>query len=741
MKKALLSFLFTFLITLCFGQKNPKTIVPVKKPMPMPALTNARALDTFFKPIEAVTLLNHREIAKYLRRLDMIDGTEDSTIKDFQSLAIDEQLNNFLYKGAKHAAMYIENETFDKNVMQNFQLKKKYLGQVKNNLSIVLDNFKSKKYPLDSILPIFTRLEDIAQATAYKNEKTYLAAQQDMATYLNKDLFSADSAMVYQITNTMCKNNPEIMGTNLKELRKYENYCSIVNYLATNKSNTIMNYVLSTSSEKDIILNCPNPLIQSMKLIAEQSKFPLRATAMLGELQSGVLTITQVDSIASKDELYFKKLIQLHQKDEQVSKNVITRDLKIAAVEYVRQMNELHEKSDAVRFACLDKLGVVEMYYICVLGSEEIYTSSYLGTYKRLMNKLKPKNGFELIQLAQNDRFRTFIRMCANYNTLPDFLSTMATTQKLELMDAFVGGLGNTKVADLEGAVDVADSYGSLSDPELIDFLRQKVQFNLDKYTKAGSVKAVNIYKILNSLFSQREATNPELQQELKLPSLTKVDLPTLYFDSAKTIYEQMFFYGDDDGKVGYRSFLGTFDRKQWTIDDSQPEWIKISSKNTKVPMVIFANKPLDEPNDEFAQLHLLDYLINQDIHPTIMVHRGHSYHLKSTIGALNGENKIVILGSCGGYQNLNEIIRRAPDAHIISTKQVGVFKVNTPIIAAVHSAVTAGEDVDWISIWTKLTKQFKGTASESFFNDYVPPHKNLGSLFLKAYARLEGED
>ena len=70
------------------------------------------------------------------------------------------------------------------------------------------------------------------------------------------------------------------------------------------------------------------------------------------------------------------------------------------------------------------------------------------------------------------------------------------------------------------------------------------------------------------------------------------------------------------------------------------------------------------------------------------MMHRGYSYHLKYTIQALDYENKIVILGSCGGYQNLSDILIRCPDEHIISTKQVGVFAFNTPIINAVNNAL-----------------------------------------------------
>jgi hypothetical protein len=402
-------------------------------------------------------------------------------------------------------------------------------------------------------------------------------------------------------------------------------------------------------------------------------------------------------------------------------------------------MNELHESNDNVRFKCLEKLSVKQLYYIIVFGNSEIYTSSYLGTYKRLMTKIKPQNGFDLIELINKDKFRTFIRMCANFNTLNDFLASMSKEQKYALMDAFVSQLGNSTAVFLEEAVNVADSFGSITDAELLKYLEQKTESQYNTYVSSGNQKVSNIYKILKTLFlnDAKDSISTTTQSQLNLSSLNIVDAQSLHWDTAKTVYEQMFFYGDDDGKVGFNSFLGTFDKSQWKVDMSNSEWVVISSLKSKTPMVIYANRPLDEPNDEYAQMHLIDYLIEKDYHPTIMVHRGHSYHLKGTIQALNYENKVVILGSCGGYQNLSEILQRCPDAHIISTKQVGAFRVNTPIINAVNNCVTGNKNIDWVAMWANLTKQFKGTTSEDLFNDYVPPHKNLGSLFLKAYNKL----
>ena len=59
---------------------------------------------------------------------------------------------------------------------------------------------------------------------------------------------------------------------------------------------------------------------------------------------------------------------------------------------------------------------------------------------------------------------------------------------------------------------------------------------------------------------------------------------------------------------------------------------------------------------------------------------------------------------------------------------------VTDPIIKAVQERLLAGKDINWIEIWTELGLLMKTPALMDKFNDYVPPHKNMGALFLKAF-------
>ena len=96
------------------------------------------------------------------------------------------------------------------------------------------------------------------------------------------------------------------------------------------------------------------------------------------------------------------------------------------------------------------------------------------------------------------------------------------------------------------------------------------------------------------------------------------------------------------------------------------------------------------------------------------------------------------MLGSCGGYKNLSQILKNAPEAHIISTKQTGAKDVNKPIIEALDNTLRSGNNIDWREMWSGLENTFSKAPRElrETFEDYIPPQKNLGALFIKAYSR-----
>ena len=376
-----------------------------------------------------------------------------------------------------------------------------------------------------------------------------------------------------------------------------------------------------------------------------------------------------------------------------------------------------------------------------VYGQDEIYTSSFLGTFKRMMERMKPMKGDELLASLRYDHFRTFIRMCAGYNTLTDFLGTIDDTTKTALMTSFVNGLENGGVNDLEDAVDVADAFGSIKDSALSAFLQQKVRRNYEISYKLESRKGMVVYSLLAMLFEGNKISGNDTgayiaSSRLHLPPINKVPFRDLIDDSG-VVYQQVFFFGDEDGQKSYDSYLDDFKNDpKWKITlDSF--WTVISSIEGK-KIEIYANRPLKEPQDEEATDSLIKYLDGHNIRPTVMIHRGHSYHLPFTLSKLNKQVRIVILGSCGGYHNLSIVLDHSPNAHIVSSKQTGVMAINEPIIRSLNAMLLDGADVNWIKMWRSLDEYFLDKKDlQEQYDDYVPPYKNLGAIFIKAYRQM----
>ena len=126
--------------------------------------------------------------------------------------------------------------------------------------------------------------------------------------------------------------------------------------------------------------------------------------------------------------------------------------------------------------------------------------------------------------------------------------------------------------------------------------------------------------------------------------------------------------------------------------------------------------------------------------HPSLTVHRGHSYYLKYTIQKMLPSSKVVVLGSCGAYQNLSDILKISPDAYIISSKQVGYGEINTALFSYLIENLKNGRDIQWPAMMETVGKGISLGKQEGY-DDYVFPHRNLGALFIKAFKIAAQQD
>ncbi|MGC4234073.1 MAG: hypothetical protein QM594_13930 [Niabella sp.] len=469
----------------------------------------------------------------------------------------------------------------------------------------------------------------------------------------------------------------------------------------------------------------------------------------LDNLVKGKITMAELDAAKDDRVKYYRLLVKTQidyarralSGDIAVGFNELTNRLqKKGNDEFVNEINALHELPNAARFKCLLPLTAQELYYLAVLSDGLIYTSSYTaGVFPSMMSKINNR-GDSLLLSVSFDHYRKFIRQAAGYNTLKTFFTTFKNKQEAtNLMTAFVNGLEKSK--GLEDGVDVADSYASLYEtlPDLAQQMLINVKTNYQRNLQSGNKRGIAIYNILDKLFLSADATkNINLTRELGIPPV--YNIPFNNFTNEKgEIITQMFFYGDEDGMMDFDIFVRTFNNDpKWKVDQSNSKFV-VAKTTSGAPVYVYANRPLaNTPDEDFvAQNAMQEYFEKNNLSPTVTFHRGHSYHAPTSVSYITPTSRVVFMGSCGGFFLIDSILKRSGDAHIISSKQTGYRDINLPFIRIFLENLRLRKDVDWIPFW----KEFRAAANITGMEDYIPPYKNLGALFIKAYKKETGEE
>jgi hypothetical protein len=666
----------------------------------------------------------HIRLAKEQNKADIVDGVYDRFVDRGGDAKQNKRLSDALFYYTDRTVAYIEN-----NIPEDVD-KRRYLARIIQTFTDfnrdIDDGLINTAYYIDMVHQTYGFMQSLHQ----QRYKPYIDEYISEPLYAMRSMFDADSEPHRYLVEAMANKFPEVLLTEIRTLKPDAAVDRVIAGTAQKYPKRVLNLATSTAIERDYVRRNPDPLVQQIVRIADSAEVPLKAIYFIAPLRDGTVQLTDVNRITLNDALYFKQLCLLRQTYLQTPlRTMYDFELGHTSKQYVNTMNELHNASDAVRFKCIDGLSAHELYYVMVYGSDELYTSSFLGCYKRLMTRIKPLSGDRFLDTVQQDKFRTFIRLCANYNTLNDYLGTMQADAKTDLMRDFVEGLDRTQENNLEGAVDVANSLGSMSDSVLLDQVIETLRQQKNRFSYQPQYKG---YKIYNILYAMMVMNSDSLYQYLGIPPITSMPIRQLA-DSGQAVVQQIFFYGDADGKGAFNGWLGGFGAPDWKVV-SKPQWLEITSLKGS-PVMMYVNRPFDEPNDERAQQLLQHYLDSMDIHPTVIIHRGHSYHLPTTLEHINEYHKVVILGACGAYQHLATVLNHSPNAHIVSSKQIGAGKVNGPILKAFNNTLLQGKDIDWVSMWADLGKQFSNSPeARKLFDDYVPPYKNMGALFLKAY-------
>lgn len=698
----------------------------------------------------------HDKINNAQLLFDKIDGQKDFAISITNNPEVNTKITDAVFRKTDDLQNRIE--LMDSSVNNNQRIR--LLNYLENTLLQSRIAIRKKELDPCEIPELIERLEALFLHSFSKQAfidqlkaSSYTIAQILAMVYTDDKEDKEVSNIIYL---KYCSLYPDKIITTIRNFASESFADSLMNEACKHNPSKLYTYAQSLNTiEGQLIHRSKYKLVQTIALISKTPK-SLLYFPFLDDIISEKNSIEHIRKfVGTGDEDYdsigyFKLLVKTEldyhnrmattAKDTPVAMfgaNGLRETLKDRAIRhFIIPINNLHEEKNLdVRMRSIDSLNAAEIFSVIVMGENDIFTSSFKHCFNRMLMRMgnKPKCD-SLLLVMHFDFFKKFIKMAANYNKLDTFLKCMPSFKAQQLMRAFVSNLNKSN--NLEDATDVADSYSSINNKELLTSMLKYVTDNEKQAILKNDQRASIIYGILKNIFLSTDTSKHiDLTSIAGISSVYDIDKKTLQDDSGRVV-QQVFFYGDEDGKTYFNAFLNSFTSKQWKIV-SKKEWVEIKSLQGKV--LIFANKPLDyDANlDDTAQVHLNLYLEEQGLHPNIVIHRGHSYWLPGTINRMPEDAKIVILGSCGGYKNLQKIFEIAPDAHVISTKEIGAGDINKPIMNYLNQALLTDKKIVWRDMWRNLTKQFTfdpNPALKDTWENYIPPYRNLGALFIKAY-------
>lgn len=482
-----------------------------------------------------------------------------------------------------------------------------------------------------------------------------------------------------------------------------------------------------------------HPALQILVQLVDSSypaEIKERMAVFAEEIAEQALSFEAAAQLSSDAHTYFRTLVVMHLRHPDGGYRAIERALSEAVSTLVEEINSLLEQPAAVRFRAVETLTARELYLLLTYGEAEMFTSSYRGVFERLLTRMHQAGltGDQLLAEVHHTRFRTFITSAAVLNRLTMFLVTIPSpVARWALITRCMSDIERAPDV-LAQAVTAAEMLAAPLDRASLRLIRDTLRSGYARAELEDNRHARIIYGLLIAALAQRHAselTDPALRTlaEMYLPSLpdlTGIPMSRLFPNGVSI--QRYFFYNDDDGKQSFQSFLAHYHHDtSWEIED-HGVFVHLLSTAPARKIEIYANKFTD---DEQGINAIDDVLRQRRVTPSVIVHRGHSMYVDRTLEKLPATAALVYLGNCGGYTLLDTIIRKAPKAHIITTKGIGSITINDPLLKAFNDYLLRGQNMTWQSFW-RQAEAILGRNPR--FVDYVSPDKHAGVVFLTAY-------
>jgi hypothetical protein len=421
-------------------------------------------------------------------------------------------------------------------------------------------------------------------------------------------------------------------------------------------------------------------------------------------------------------------------------------DRKREALMLVQHLNALHNEPTERRYQLISQLQPEHMFELISAGREEIFTSSFQELSKRLFSALPPAsenapNGLAAIMLKDEyhkNLLPTFLECCSSYGAMDKVLAALTPAQTKEVLGTLVSAVDEEQSS--HKAVALLEVLNKNKDPE-----SQKILLDtIENILADPSQKNRSLLKLVAAEYAHY---NPErapafckaLHQEKRyhLNDSSAVTAESM-MDTKGRHHQGYLFYNDSDGHASYAHMMQQYKQSPRHKIRDHGDFVEIiAAKQTAhgPEMHLLVGKP--EKGSE--ALDAIDaHLEKTKGTLQSFVHRGHSYHLQSSLEKIGTRDiPLLVLGSCGGYDALSSAIECSPNASIVATQGTGTMLVNDPLLRGINQTIAQGKGIDWNPLWKNMETQIH----DPRFADYVNPAENKAASFLRRSSELLKED
>lgn len=190
---------------------------------------------------------------------------------------------------------------------------------------------------------------------------------------------------------------------------------------------------------------------------------------------------------------------------------------------------------------------------------------------------------------------------------------------------------------------------------------------------------------------------------------------------------QRMTFYDDPDGRASFRGFLRQHRAQGWALHAQSGFAVAISPERHGRRIIIVADIP---GAGDAGRAASWDWMAREGLAPSIVIHRGHSYHEDATMTEIAPGTALVFWGSCGGHTRLRSTLERAPDALVLATQNIGVSTVNEALLGIMEERLLADGAIDWNAVW----KEARGRIRDRRFASYKRPDQDSANLAFRAW-------